>query len=176
MKDRVVVLNSNTINKYTSSSSGFTSLSILACLCLAGVCFFLFAGQVDSSKIFAYYGSVVLGVFCIALGGYTFIHHLKKEDERNNGEYVIIKDFLTKKQMENKDHCFYFQNYHTCFQGPIIVSKKVFDGIDEKKDCYLLFNNNGNCLSVFECDHTEIDSTVSDNMIYSYSEFLDLED
>jgi hypothetical protein len=181
MKDRIVVLNSNTVSKYTSSSSGITSLSILACLCLASVCFFLFAAQTDSSSLFlAYYGSVILGVFCIALGGYTFIRHLKKEDERNNGGYVIIKDFLSKKQVENINHknvpCFYFQNYHTCFQVPIKVSKSVFDGIDEKKDCYLLFNNSGNCLSVFECDNTKIDSDVADNMIYTYSEFLDLED
>ena len=44
------------------------------------------------------------------------------------------------------------------------------------KDCYFLFNNSGNCLSVFECDNTKIDSDVADNMIYTYSEFLDLED
>ena len=55
MNDHIVVLDSDTINKYTGASSGFTSLSILGCLCLAGVCFFLFAGQVDSSKMmFAY--------------------------------------------------------------------------------------------------------------------------
>ncbi|MBQ8131289.1 MAG: hypothetical protein IJ193_02230 [Bacilli bacterium] len=181
MKDQYFVLNSNNIGKYTNSSSGFTSFSILLCLALSGVCFFLFAGQVDSSKMFlAYYGSVILGVLCLALAAFTYIRHLKKDAEQNNGGYVIIKDFLRKKAIAPVNHknvpCFYFQNYQNCFNVPIIGTKKEFELLDENKDCYLLFDNYGNCLSIFECDSTGIDSSVAGNMIYSYSEFLELED
>lgn len=181
MKNSYFTLSSDNIGKYTNTSSGWASFLTLLCFSLAGVCFFLFAGISDLKDFsFVYCGSILLGVICIAMAGYTFLHHLKKEAERNNGGYVIIRDFLKKKVLTEKENrdvaCFYFQNYQTCFQQPILGSKKEFDQLQENKDCYLIFDNQGNCLSIFDCDTTQIDSSVAENMIYSYSVFLDLED